>query len=247
MSTSVFICFTTWAPFSNANSKASFQSISEANYWGSFVQTQVQPLLKKSWDPTSQQILALGVFSVWGATGRDQSTRDQWRDHQQISAANSNVGDKLMTYGSGPLIAVAQYIWDRDNSYPHLRALVSTTIITSALKLSVGRERPDQSDHYSFPSGHSSSAFATATALSETYGWKVGALAFPLATFVALSRLADNKHWLSDVVGGAFIGVWMGRARSFAIEAEAGGAKQAWILLPTFQNESLGALYRIEF
>jgi hypothetical protein len=208
------------------------------------LQEQVRPLMQKAWDPTSQKILAVGLVSVWGANGQDQRIQEQWRDHQKISASNSDYGDKLVTYGIGPMIAVTQYFFDRENSYSHMRALISTTLVTGTMKWGFGRERPDQSDHYSFPSGHSSSAFTSATSLTYAYGWKAAVVAYPVATFVALSRLADNKHWFSDVMAGAFIGMWMGRA-SFFNSSEL--KPQSWILLPVIENQSVGALYKIEF
>jgi membrane-associated phospholipid phosphatase len=68
------------------------------------------------------------------------------------------------------------------------------------------------SDRFSFPSGHTSSAFATAAVLERHYGWKVGVPAYAAATYVGGSRLSENKHYLSDVIFGAAIGVVCGRA-----------------------------------
>ena len=76
-----------------------------------------------------------------------------------------------------------------------------------ALKFTVQRERPDDSNNVSFPSGHSASAFATATVLQRHYGWKVGVPATVLAAYVATARVHDNKHYLSDVVFGAALGI----------------------------------------
>ena len=54
---------------------------------------------------------------------------------------------------------------------------------------------------------HSASAFATATVLQRHYGWKVGVPAAVLAAYVATARVHDNKHYLSDVVFGAAMGI----------------------------------------
>ena len=56
-----------------------------------------------------------------------------------------------------------------------------------------------------------SAAFATAMVLQEHYGWKLGAPFFVIATYTAASRIIDNKHWASDVVMGAFMGMTSGR------------------------------------
>ena len=57
--------------------------------------------------------------------------------------------------------------------------------MVQALKYTVRRERPDGSNNKSFPSGHAASAFATATVLQRHYGWKVGAPAYALGSYVA--------------------------------------------------------------
>jgi membrane-associated phospholipid phosphatase len=88
-----------------------------------------------------------------------------------------------------------------------MRAQVLSQLYVQALKFTVQRERPDQSNHYSFPSGHSASAFATAGVLQRHYGWKVGVPATLLATYVSTARVHDNRHYLSDVIFGAAMGI----------------------------------------
>jgi membrane-associated phospholipid phosphatase len=90
-----------------------------------------------------------------------------------------------------------------------LRAQIVTAGLTYGLKVAVRRERPDGTG-YSFPSGHASVTFASATVLQRHFGWK-GALAYPLAAYVAASRLHEDRHYLSDVVFGAAIGAVAGR------------------------------------
>ena len=93
-----------------------------------------------------------------------------------------------------------------------IRAQIVTQGLTQAIKFSVGRTRPDGSSQTSFPSGHSATTFATATVLQRHYGWKAGVPAYAVAGYVAASRLADNKHYLSDVLFGAALGIVGGRA-----------------------------------
>jgi membrane-associated phospholipid phosphatase len=87
-----------------------------------------------------------------------------------------------------------------------LRAQINVATWTFALKAAVDRTRPN-GEPYSFPSGHSSATFAAAMVLEDHYGWKVGVPALGAATYTAISRLTDNKHWASDVVFGAFLGM----------------------------------------
>jgi hypothetical protein len=91
-----------------------------------------------------------------------------------------------------------------------VQAQIVTSIMTQGLKIAVGRTRPDNG-RYSFPSGHSSGTFANATVLHRHFGWKVGLPAYGLATYVAASRLQENRHFASDVIFGAAIGIVAGR------------------------------------
>ena len=92
--------------------------------------------------------------------------------------------------------------------------LVQVQIVNSAmtlgLKLAVRRTRPDQGS-FSFPSGHASAMFATATVLQRRFGWKVGLPANGLAAYVAASRVQENRHYSSDVIFGAAIGIAAGQ------------------------------------
>jgi membrane-associated phospholipid phosphatase len=92
-----------------------------------------------------------------------------------------------------------------------VRAQIVTQTLTTGMKLTVGRLRPDGSNHRSFPSGHTSGSFATATVLNRHYGWKAGIPAYAFAGYVAASRLSEDRHYLSDVVFGAALGMMVGR------------------------------------
>lgn len=99
----------------------------------------------------------------------------------------------------------------RAASYDLAQALIVTEIYTGALKYSVGRQRPDGSDQLSFPSGHTSAAFTLATVADRHCGWKVGVPAYLLASGIGLSRVEKNRHYLSDVLAGATLGIVVGR------------------------------------
>lgn len=87
-------------------------------------------------------------------------------------------------------------------------ALMAGTVL--GLKNTTNVMRPDGSDNHSFPSGHTATAFMTATMLNKEYGYKspwIGVGAYSVATATGLMRMANNKHWLSDVLVGAGIGI----------------------------------------
>lgn len=114
-----------------------------------------------------------------------------------------------------------------------VESILFADMITGALKFTAGRQRPFvdiknphdfqlwrgfKSDLYrSFPSGHSTTAFAFASALTrETQFWwphatfYVGTVFYGGAALVGASRMYNNMHWASDVMAGAAIGTIMG-------------------------------------
>lgn len=103
------------------------------------------------------------------------------------------------------------------------RALESTALgaaVTLVLKSAVGRRRPDVAPNTpfsfrplsfkgnSFPSGHTTIAFALATSLaSETKDHWSDALFYAGGMLTAFARINDDKHWLSDTIVGAAVGI----------------------------------------
>ncbi len=92
-----------------------------------------------------------------------------------------------------------------------IQALALSEGLTQTLKYTTRRERPDHSSRNSFPSGHASDTFAFATALERHLGWRYAAPAYAFASYVAISRMPANRHWLSDAVFGAAVGIIAGR------------------------------------
>lgn len=105
-------------------------------------------------------------------------------------------------------------------------ALAAGGVANGLLKYSVGRERPSttadplrfrpfnaQNRWQAFPSGHAVVAFSLASAIAEEARapW-VAALAYGGAAAVGWSRVYDDKHWASDVAGGALVGILAGRS-----------------------------------
>lgn len=119
------------------------------------------------------------------------------------------------------------------------QAYITGGAIESVLKFLTGRQRPYFTDstrvqaepifhgpfyktpkdasgkrtNSSFPSGHTTVAFAAATVFAKEYGNKplVGILSYSAATLIGLSRITENKHWATDVLCGAAVGYLAGK------------------------------------
>lgn len=91
-----------------------------------------------------------------------------------------------------------------------LKGELLMTGMVFGLKTLTHQLRPDKSDYHSFPSGHTAQAFAAATFLSEEYKDKfewMPYVAYGIAGTVGTLRMANNKHYISDVLIGAGLGI----------------------------------------
>ena len=128
-----------------------------------------------------------------------------------------------------------------ENNFPDRTFIYGlTTLISSAAVLSLKSitkvERPDGSGNNSFPSGHTTTAFAAAAFLQHEYKnvspW-YGVAGYAAATATGIIRLYNNKHWVSDVVAGAGVGII--------------STKLAYLIYPVikrklFKNKSMSAV-----
>lgn len=118
-------------------------------------------------------------------------------------------------------------------------SIIAGGLITPALKVVVGRERPSTttstfrfkpfSTNSSFPSGHATEAFAVAAAIAENYPtlW-VECLAYGTAGLVGYARIEQNAHFASDVVAGSLIGWAVGRAVVHRNDGPADPKRLSW-------------------
>lgn len=198
-------------------------------------------------------LLGSGIAVLALARNFDEEAADAFRGHQRLSHSTAEIGNEFLGTGlPGVLIGGGFWIYGdlMGKSYhshagqAQLETMLITSIVTSALKGSVGRERPDTSDRYAWPSGHVSTVFASASVLHQFYGWKAGAVAYSLGALTAASRMSSNRHWLSDTVGGALIGLVVGRAISKS-HLERAGTGVTWQIRPSIDERGTRAV--VEF
>lgn len=96
---------------------------------------------------------------------------------------------------------------DKEGTFQLAKAFMFNDISTRLLKGLIEKERPDKSNFNSFPSGHTSIAFQSASFIQLKYGWKYGIPAYALAGFVGYSRIYAKKHDVIDVLAGMILGI----------------------------------------
>jgi len=167
--------------------------------------------------PSRESLWILGVggalaLSVHPAdkdvNGRLSDDHGTFKAGKVIGNTGTLVGASLLTLGIGKMTG--------SNATSHvaldaLRAIGESEAMLQTLKYTVRRERPDHSSGYAFPSGHSADTFAVAAVIGRHLSLKWSILAYSVSGYVAMSRLHDNVHYLSDVVFGAALGTAAGR------------------------------------
>lgn len=176
----------------------------------------------------------IGVGLAAGVHPVDQSFNVRLRSHYD---GVNRMFAPAKYYGNTPeqlALSIGTYVFGRLLDKPKvshlgmdlLRAQAVTELLVQPLKLTTHRLRPDGSNRQSFPSGHAAVTFAAATVIERHLGWKKSVLGYVIASYVAASRLHDNRHYLSDVVFGAAVGSIAGRTVTTH-------GRQAWTFSPT--------------
>jgi membrane-associated phospholipid phosphatase len=181
------------------------------------------------------------------------------------SAAMDNITEIGHDYGNGlymVLLSGAAYLTGKiikNNEIEGtgrmlLEAIAYSGIITTVLKVGLGRARPYtgngaydffnfsiKNDYLSMPSGHSTVAFAVSSVLAAKIKNTYASIAlYSLACLTMYQRIYSDSHWFSDTFLGAAVSTVIGNAIvNYNISPEKSG-KSSLIILPSFQEHSLG-------
>lgn len=183
--------------------------------------TPLLPSIRGSVHPTSPSVLreaAVSAALLGGAFALDHAVRPGWSDQ----GGGRFVEEPGETFGGATLlVGVTLGLGAEGAAFHHPSAFrtakelawagAGATIAVTGLKEITRRERPDGSDRLSFPSGHTTAAFAAATVIAREQGGAIGWLAYGAAATAGYARIADRHHYLSDVVAGAILGRLIGR------------------------------------
>jgi hypothetical protein len=144
-----------------------------------------------------------GVVSHW-----DKSVAQRI---QGTMGGRRKIGDLTMyTLVGGSIVLCTLFPGEDRNGWDNLweqgEVFGVTALVTSTLKVAAPRLRPS-GGHHSFPSGHTSSAFAAASMIDDNFGGVAGVSAYGLAGLTGYSRIEAKAHYPSDVLAGAAIGI----------------------------------------
>ena len=150
----------------------------------------------------------------------------------------------VVVYGLDALGVKAQHRF-LDRTLRLLTAEAISQAIVIPLKKYTAVERPDGSDFRSFPSGHTTQVFVGATFMHKELGgispwYSIGA--YTTATAMSMLRIMNNKHWLSDVLVGAGVGI-LSTNVSYLIFPQNGLRREktsGWLIMPRYYEGNVG-------
>ncbi|HET9794076.1 MAG TPA: phosphatase PAP2 family protein [Thermoanaerobaculia bacterium] len=193
---------------------------------------------KTDWEKAGAFTVVLGglIAADHGIDRAAQNNRSDFTNH--VSSATTSFGGgngteaAIVAIGAGLVFRSPNL---RDTGREALEASILTALVENlVIKPAFGRERPYQSNgktdfdfassNSSFPSGHTTQAFALASVVAaRSRGWVVPTVAYTLASVIAFDRVNDHVHFASDVFAGAVFGTVVGKYIVHKHEREAVG------------------------
>jgi hypothetical protein len=209
------------------------------------------------WDDAEWRTAGWASLAVVGtALVIDRPLRDKMRHHTGDNILITQVERLGAQYSAGVVgsFYLAGVLTDDENTRQVAQdsiaaSLIASGIITPSIKLITGRSRPrDEAGIYhfkpfskgnsSFPSGHTTEAFALASVIANHYeeAW-VSYTSYSIASLVGLARTYHRAHFASDVVAGAMIGTLVGKS---VVAHNAELRNRQLVLLPDFSQGLIG-------
>jgi membrane-associated phospholipid phosphatase len=181
---------------------------------------------KKQWEKAGGAVIILGglILADQNIDKAAQRQRSPFLDH--VSSWTTPLGEAYGFAISGGLLGAGLLFHHenlRDTGREAIEAgLLAFLLDQFVLKRAFGRERIADSggrtvfvpgsSHDSFPSGHTTEAFAVASVIAtRSKGWEIPVIAYAAAALVGMDRINTRDHFASDVVAGAFLGTTIGR------------------------------------
>jgi len=138
------------------------------------------------------------------------------KNTQLLTDFKTGIDDYTQFFGPAAVVALKLGGYEGRSDWPRLLASAGMSYAIMAgfvngIKYTAKEMRPDGSSANSWPSGHTATAFVGASLLHKEYGltrspwWSVAG--YGVATATGVMRVLNNRHWISDVMSGAGIGI----------------------------------------
>lgn len=128
------------------------------------------------------------------------------------SASANNTTERLEDFGDIMQFALPIAGWgatylndDKEGRNQFYKSYATAIGTTTVLKGVYGKLRPNSTSETSFPSGHTTSAFAGAAFIDQRYGGAWGTVAYTAAAITGYSRIRSENHFADDVIAGASV------------------------------------------
>ena len=174
----------------------------------------------KVYQPRYKKLIVPAVFIGYGTISLtsdalknlNRSTKYEIGEHQPQHIKLDNYTQYLpavMVYGYN-LAGIRGKHNFKERTIIYGTSQVISAAFVLPLKYLVKEERPDGTNHLSFPSGHTTTAFSSAHFLFREYkdgNFWLSLSGYPIAVFTGVYRTLNDKHWVGDVVAGAGFGI----------------------------------------
>lgn len=169
-------------------------------------------------------LLAVGITGVYAMHDFNNTIRDRFSGYKK---GHSFKADDYIQYSTAIGYLGLGFIPDiRTRSDFRQRLMAGVTayaimaIAVNTMKYTFKHPRPGSGARNSFPSGHSATAFTGAELMRIEYGNWIGLAGYSIAVTVGALRIYNDKHWITDVLGGAAIGILSARIGYWLIPLE---------------------------
>ncbi len=206
--------------------------------------------------PYVQQIIPVALIATGSVLAAEKTVNQRF--NSWLPNTRTSVDDYLQLVPmAGMYVADIAGVKSKNSAWDQTKYLAMSQllcgVVVQTLKYTVGEQRPNNGAHNSFPSGHTSVAFVGATALyhefKESNRW-IAYSGFAVAATVGVLRMTNERHWLSDVLAGAGIGIlttnlvyYFEPLKSWQPFSKSGKTS----LAPYYDGENAGLMFAVRF
>ena len=185
----------------------------------SFFKQKTNPGVKPYKFMDDMTFVGIPLFVAGWIVKSEKNGFKQQTKHSLVTNFKSGVDDYLQFLGPVATVGLKLSGYEGRSDWPRLFASAAMSYgimaaLVNGIKYTAKEMRPDGTSANSWPSGHTATAFVGATMLHKEYGltrspW-FSVLGYGTATATGVMRVLNNRHWISDVLSGAGIGILSG-------------------------------------